>query len=264
MEFYLYLNGARRGPLTEERVRALLVDGVLVGSDLASEQPDAGWKPLAEFRRFEIADNVVAPAGQSPPPIKSASDGTLPASITPTRVFVPAAGPAPSLSPLTPDALGPYARSTLAPDETAFYKTSLHWIIFARFAGMALLAFLFLAMPFAIGVQALTGSQLGWFILPFPAFIMLPPTLAFASSEVVLTDRRVLIKTGIIHRQTVEMFVSKMESVGVEQGFLGRMFDFGTVTIRGTGGSEEHFEAIARPLEFRSAVQRLQSTPAAL
>jgi uncharacterized membrane protein YdbT with pleckstrin-like domain len=134
--------------------------------------------------------------------------------------------------------------------------------VFARFAGIALLVFLFVAMPFAIAVQVLTGSQLGWFALPLPVFILLPPTLAFASSELVVTDRRVLIKTGIVRRQTLEMFIPRIESVGVDQGFFGRMFDFGTVTIRGTGGSEEPFEAIAHPLAFRNSVQRLQSAPA--
>jgi uncharacterized membrane protein YdbT with pleckstrin-like domain len=61
----------------------------------------------------------------------------------------------------------------------------------------------------------------------------------------------VLIKTGIIHRQTLEMFISKIESVGVDQGFFARMFDYGSVLVRGTGGFEQAFEAIAAPLEFR-------------
>jgi len=92
--------------------------------------------------------------------------------------------------------------------------------------------------------------------------MMLPPTLAFASSELVITDKRVLIKTGIVSRQTLEMFIARIESVAVQQDVLGRMFGYGTVTIRGMGGSEEAFEAIARPIEFRNAVQRLQSVVA--
>jgi uncharacterized membrane protein YdbT with pleckstrin-like domain len=88
---------------------------------------------------------------------------------------------------------------------------------------------------------------------------MLPPTIAYASSELVITNMRVLINTGVIRRQTLEMFISKIESIAVDQGFLGRMFDYGTVLIRGTGGFQEPFEAIARPLEFRNSVQRLQN-----
>jgi uncharacterized membrane protein YdbT with pleckstrin-like domain len=127
-----------------------------------------------------------------------------------------------------------------------------------RFTFLALLVFLLIAMPFAIAVQALTSSQLGWFALPLPAFILLTPTLAYVSSELVITNVRVLIKTGIIRRQTLEMFISKIESIAIDQRFLGRVFDYGTVIVRGTGGFEERFEAIARPVEFRNWVQRMQ------
>jgi uncharacterized membrane protein YdbT with pleckstrin-like domain len=148
---------------------------------------------------------------------------------------------------------------TLAPNETPLYTTSLHWIIFVRFALLGLALFLFAAIPFAIAIQALTGSEIGWFALPLPVFIMLPPALAYASGQLVITDRRVLIKSGIIHRQSMELFISKIESIGVDQGVFGRMFDYGTLTIRGTGGFEEPFEWIANPLLFRSWIQRLQS-----
>ncbi len=148
---------------------------------------------------------------------------------------------------LSTDALGPYARASLAPNETAYFKTSLHWIIFARFAGLAALAFLFAAIPFAIAVQALTGMEFGWFALPLPVFLMVPPAIAYASNELVVTDRRVLIKTGVVRRQTMEMFVARIESIAVDQGFFGRVFDFGNVTIRGTGGFEQSLGPIAQP-----------------
>ena len=261
MEFYVYLNGAKRGPLAEERVQALLSEGLLRPSDLAAEQPDGTLKPLGDFRRF--AAPLESARSHSPAPAPATPPQTPP----PLQADVTVAAPPPPLPaapaefrPLQPDELGPYSRATLAPDELPFYKTSLHWIIFARFAGAALLAFIFVAMPFAIGLQALLGTELGWFALPLPAFIMLTPTLAYASSELVITDRRVLIKTGIVRRQTLELFIARIESIGVDQGFFGRMFDYGTVLIRGTGGSDEAFEAIAHPIEFRNAVRRLQTS----
>jgi hypothetical protein len=55
------------------------------------------------------------------------------------------------------------------------------------------------------------------------------------------------------------MFIAKVESIAVDQGFFGRMWDFGTVMLRGSGGSAEPLEAIARPIAFREAVQRLQN-----
>lgn len=260
MEFYVYLNGGKRGPLSEERVQALLADGVLHASDLAADQPDGEWKALRDFRRFSAsaAESLAVGDGVATAPEPGTCAPFLPP-VAPPPPALPAALPT-HLKPLALDALGPYSRSTLSPNETPFHKTSLHWIIFLRFAMMALLVFLFVAMPLAIGVQALTGSELGWFGLPFVALMLLPPTLAYASSELVITDRRVLIKTGIVRRQTLEMFIPRIESIAVDQGFLGRMWDYGTIVIRGTGGSEEMFEAIAHPTAFRNCVQQLQSS----
>jgi hypothetical protein len=258
MAFYLYLNGAERGPFTEEQVRAYVADGLLQPSDLASDQGGVGWKPLANFARFAPAPSVSAPTPVAPPIVPPAVAAA--AAATPSAAAAETAPPVRIASaPRVPvETLGPYARATLAPNEMPCFKTSLHWIIFIRFGLLAVLAVLFVAIPFAIGMQALTGSELGWFALPLPAFILVPPTLAWISSELVITDRRVLIKTGIIRRQTLEMFVAKVESIAIDQGFLGRMLDYGSVIIRGTGGLEEPFEAIARPLEFRHWVQRLQ------
>lgn len=244
MEFYVYLNGTKRGPLAPERVSAYLGSGLLQLSDLAANSRDGELRALSTFAAF-AAPPALAATRVSPPA------QPVPAEPPPLRPS--------GLNSLSRDSLGPYARATLAPNETPFYRTSLHWIVFARFGFLALLVFLLLAMPFAIGVQILTGSDLGWFALPLPAFIMVPPTLSYVSSELVVTDKRVLIKSGIVRRQTLEMFISKVESVAVDQGVLGRILDYGTVLIRGTGGSQEPFEAIAHPVEFRNCVQRLQS-----
>ena len=246
MELFVYLNGARRGPFARERLQAWLRDGLLQGSDLASTTLENELRPLSSFSAEEAATpRTPAPIGLHPKSIES-----LP---------VASAQSHEALLSLARESLGPYARATLAPNETPFHRTNLHWIVFLRFAVLALLVFFFLALPFAIAVQALAGSQLGWFSLPLPMFILVPPALAYASSELVITDLRVLIKTGLVQRQTIEMFISKVESVAVDQGVLGRLFDYGTVAIRGTGGHEERFEAIARPLAFRNWVQRMQS-----
>lgn len=240
MDFYLYLNGTRRGPLPEEQVQRLLAEGVLLPSDLGSDQPMGDWRPLGDLRRFNAdAPHATTPVIPLPPLPAGASTETQPA--------------------IPRDELGPYSRTTLAPDEKAYYKSSLHWFIFVRYITAGLVLLVFAAVPFAIAVQALTGLEVGWFALPLPAFLLVPPSVAWASSEIVITDRRVLIKTGFVRRQTAEMFISKVESIAVEQGFLGRMFDFGTVRIRGTGGFAESFDTIARPLLFRNWVQRVQS-----
>jgi hypothetical protein len=225
MPFYLYLNGTRRGPFDEEQVRRMLNDRALQENDLGSSGDGGEWKPLSVLLSTPLP--------------------SVPAPAEPLRV--------------SHDSLGDYARATTGLNETVFYKTSVHWILFVRYAVLALLVFIFIVIPFAIGVQAFLSTQLGWFALPLPMLILIPPAVQFASSELVVTNRRVLIKTGAVNRQTLEMFISKVESVGVHQSFLGRLLDYGTVIIRGTGGSDEPFQMIARPIEFRNAVQRMQS-----
>ncbi|MEP6808886.1 MAG: PH domain-containing protein [Chthoniobacterales bacterium] len=243
MEFYVYLNGARRGPFREERLQALLDEGALLPTDLAADSAASEWKPISAFRRFtpSAVEKVAESLTIAPGPSEA------------TAVRVPESPPAVAIP------IGPYARATLSPNETPCYQTSLHWFVFVRFGLLALALFFFAAIPLAIGIQALTGSELGRLILPLPAVLLLPPTIAFASSEIVITNRRVLLKTGVIRRQTAEVFLSKVESIAVDQGFLGRMFNFGSVRIRGTGGFEETFDGIAKPLLFRNWVQRLQS-----
>jgi uncharacterized membrane protein YdbT with pleckstrin-like domain len=98
-----------------------------------------------------------------------------------------------------------------------------------------------------------------WLFLVIPVAIAASAVLGVKTSELVITDRRVLIKVGFIQRQTFEMFISKIESVAVTQGMIGRFFNYGTVEIRGTGGSSESFATIAAPLQFRDAIQLVQS-----
>ena len=71
-----------------------------------------------------------------------------------------------------------------------------------------------------------------------------------------VTSKRVIVKTGIIDRRTIEILLSRIESVAVEEPAWGRLFGYGTVIVRGTGGTPEMFEKIYHPLEFRDQVQR--------
>jgi uncharacterized membrane protein YdbT with pleckstrin-like domain len=75
------------------------------------------------------------------------------------------------------------------------------------------------------------------------------------SAEFAVTNRRVMVKLGVLQRRTVETMLSKVEGISVEQGVAGRIFNYGTITVTGTGGTRESFENIAAPLEFRRQVQ---------
>jgi membrane protein YdbS with pleckstrin-like domain len=75
----------------------------------------------------------------------------------------------------------------------------------------------------------------------------------YKSVELAVTTKRVIVKHGFIRRQTVEMNLSKVESIQVEQGVLGRLFNFGTLIVSGTGASHAPLTGIAEPMGFRKA-----------
>ena len=80
------------------------------------------------------------------------------------------------------------------------------------------------------------------------------------STELAITTRRLIVKHGFIRRSTIEINLSKVESIQVTQSLLGRMFDFGTLVIAGTGASHAPLEGIAEPLAFRKAFVEAQDS----
>ena len=83
-----------------------------------------------------------------------------------------------------------------------------------------------------------------------------------SSTELAVTNRRVIAKFGLIARRTIEMNLAKIESVRVEQTIMGRLFGFGSIIVTGTGATMDPIQFIAQPIAFRQAIQ--QATDALL
>ena len=75
----------------------------------------------------------------------------------------------------------------------------------------------------------------------------------YKSTELAVTTKRVIVKHGFIRRQTVEINLNKIESIQVDQGVLGRVFNFGSLVVAGTGTSHAPISGIAEPMAFRKA-----------
>jgi len=96
----------------------------------------------------------------------------------------------------------------------------------------------------------------GFLLLPLYGLglvLFLSAWIQLKTTEFAVTDRRLIAKTGLVSRRTVEMFLDKVESLNVDQGVIGRVFDFGTVTIRGTGSTSEPIKSISAPLSLRKS-----------
>jgi uncharacterized membrane protein YdbT with pleckstrin-like domain len=76
------------------------------------------------------------------------------------------------------------------------------------------------------------------------------------ATEMAVTNKRVIVKTGLTERRTIELLLTKIESIAVDEPALGRLLGYGTVVVKGTGETREVFERIYHPLEFREQVQR--------
>ncbi len=85
--------------------------------------------------------------------------------------------------------------------------------------------------------------------------LLVPAYLTYVTSEFAVTNKRVIVKIGIVSRRTMETLLQKIEAISIDQTILGRMCNYGTITVIGTGGTQESFENIAYPMDFRRAVQ---------
>ena len=147
-----------------------------------------------------------------------------------------------------------YVDQNLLPGETVIYRAKLHPIIFASAIFFAVVGVFFLIVGFID--KAVSGlAILGVFFLAVGGLFGLARYIRLATSEFAITDKRVLVKVGLVRRHTLELLLAKVETIGVDQGVLGRLFDYGTIIVTGTGGTKEPFNAIANPLEFRKQVQ---------
>jgi uncharacterized membrane protein YdbT with pleckstrin-like domain len=81
------------------------------------------------------------------------------------------------------------------------------------------------------------------------------------STELAITNRRVIAKTGFVKRHTVEINLDKVEALKVEQGLWGRFLNFGTVFISGAGTSVAPIQDIADPLVFRRKFMEATNRP---
>jgi uncharacterized membrane protein YdbT with pleckstrin-like domain len=88
-------------------------------------------------------------------------------------------------------------------------------------------------------------------------YLLIPEWFTWWTTEIAVTNHRIIYKAGLIRRDTVEILMDKVESVDVDQSILGRLLGYGTVTVRGTGAGFEPLKRIAQPIELRNHIMRV-------
>jgi uncharacterized membrane protein YdbT with pleckstrin-like domain len=154
--------------------------------------------------------------------------------------------------------MGRYIDEILQPGEKVLYSTNAHWIFYlpAIVAWIVALALLIVSLTVVAGIPwAVLGC---WAAAAVVALAALYWTVRGwfhrLTTETDVTDRRVVHKTGFIRRSTFEIALDKIESVDVDQTILGRILNYGDVTIMGVGEGRQRIPTIASPLAFRSAI----------
>jgi uncharacterized membrane protein YdbT with pleckstrin-like domain len=146
--------------------------------------------------------------------------------------------------------MGSYVRSNLIAGEEVVYETGLHPIVYLSPAVMIF---------GGIVLGSVVNPSIGAVVLGLGIISLAGAWLRQWASEFAVTTRRVIVKIGFISRRTIEINLSKVESVEVNQDIFGRMLGYGTIIVIGTGGTHEPFALINDPLAFRRAVQSQQN-----
>jgi uncharacterized membrane protein YdbT with pleckstrin-like domain len=148
-----------------------------------------------------------------------------------------------------------YLNRVLQPGEQVVYTSRLHWLIYRNAIILLVIAVLILlAAAVSEGKAAAALKILAALIALLALSSGFRAFLRRVTTELAITDHRVIFKSGLLSRHTIEMNRSKVESVDVDQTLLGRMFGYGTVIVRGTGGSLEPIRNIGDPITFRTHI----------
>lgn len=143
-----------------------------------------------------------------------------------------------------------YVNRSLIPGETVVFRTRLHWIIFAWPVVFTLVT---------IAAMYLRYRRTAEVLLAITLLVFFAKYFVYIASEFAVTNKRVIVKVGVLQRRTLELLLTKVEAIAVTQGIAGQLFDCGTIMVTGTGGTREPFSNIRSPLEFRRAVQAASS-----
>jgi uncharacterized membrane protein YdbT with pleckstrin-like domain len=152
----------------------------------------------------------------------------------------------------------------LNPEEKLLFRTRLHWLPCAPSAlgvsllGAAVLAALLVFARAPVADLFAREPLMAWILALGLGLVVVMPLVVLrflvSTHEFGVTDRRVIARMGWISTRTVDLNVTKVESLVIEQGALGRLFRYGDLKVVGTGGTAEVFRGVKDPIGFRKAV----------
>ena len=140
-----------------------------------------------------------------------------------------------------------YIQNNLQAGEEIKYKADIHWYIFAYPVILLLLSVFF--------SSAQTGffHYVSLFLLLSGLFQLIKRILLKMGTEYVVTNKKVILKSGILSRDALELVLNKCEVIRINQSLMGRMLGFGSIVVT-TGGVTNKFDFITNPIKFRNEI----------
>ena len=155
-----------------------------------------------------------------------------------------------------------YIQQILGPDEQVMAEGRVTRWIYARALAICVVVVALGAVAAFLLARGADAAAPRWptalvviLVLAICVVALARPWIHQRTTNLVVTNRRVIAKFGLVARRTLEMRLSKIESIRVEQGFWARIGGFGTVIIDGTGGTLEPIVNVADPLGFKRAIE---------
>lgn len=140
-----------------------------------------------------------------------------------------------------------YVSKTLLKEESVNYEAHLHWWIFIPPTGIMAAGMLLL------GVTSNVVVVIGWILVVLSLIGIISRIIMTRTSEFVVTNKRVILKKGLIIREVSDLQLSKAEAIVFKESLCGRIFGFGTIIVT-TGGMRHLYPYVASPGSFRKAI----------
>ncbi len=135
--------------------------------------------------------------------------------------------------------MGKYVDSQLIDDESVVYVAKVHWAAFLKGLVLCVLGFIF------------DVTEIGGVLLLIGIVLLIFAAMTYLTTELVITNKRVIAKFGWIRRKTFEQQLDRIEGANLNQSILGRMLGYASILIRGTGGGSTPIPFIAEPDNFK-------------
>lgn len=156
-----------------------------------------------------------------------------------------------------------YIHDNLMAEEEIIIVTKPHWIIFVRSLCWALVTLAVFVAGYGFGILDVRLFAkfpplyviLGLVTLAAAFISALSTALKYVSTEFAITNKRVVVKQGLIRRSTLELLLMRIESISIYQSLFGRLLDYGSLLISGTGGSRDPILGLPQPNKLRNLVQ---------